>query len=1038
MASLRRAEPERPALLAALGTLYTHGCPVAWETLYDHGGRFVRLPTYPWQLVSYWTESSETHEDRLFAPVHPLLGQRMNATHPTWELEVGAHDPPYLADHRIQDTVVLPGAAYIEMALAAAREVFGGVEHSLEGLTFRKALVLTEVADPRLRTVLRQEEAAVEVSSYMPAGEARDGWSLHMTAALRGAGSTGGCEDLDALRRGCPTHIGRDEFYERTRRRGFGYGPAFQAVQEVDVGPGRAIGRVRLPAAVRAEEADHVVHPSLLDAAFQVLLSAGGSPAEDGPVGPYLPVGIDRLRVHSRPLADMSVVVEILEADERTIVSNLRMVDADGDPLVEIEGFRARSIEASTSGAPARIDRGLYELEWPVVPGTPTGPEGAEVPGHGAGEDGICLVLADRSGVGEALARQLGSEGEPAVTVSPDEVPELWGRSGHDDAVGDGDPDQVCRLLVAVAGGERISRVIHLWSLDAVFLDTAPPAVLDRDQRTGALSVAHLMRALAHSGWPQLPRVWLVTRRAQAVGETPGPTAIAQAPVWGLGRVIGHQEFTGMWGGLIDLDTGPAAEQAALLREEIRPGQDEDQVAFRDGHRHVARLAPSTRLTPPLPPSFRADGSYLITGGFGSLGLLVARFLVQHGAGRLILMGRSAVPERSTWPDLGPDHPHQGLVEELLALERQGATLHLAAVDVADENELATWLEGYEREMWPPIRGVVHTAGVVQDELLVRMSTETFERVLRPKVRGGWLLHHLLRDQPLDLFVLFSSTASVIASPGQGNYAAGNAFLDALAHHRRALGLPAIAIGWGPWAVGMVERLGLEELYARRGIELITPEGGMQILARVLEQRPAQLTAITANWATARETSPTGTSPPMFSWLTEHDDAAGGPDEEGAAPSLLSAVRAAPRAERADVLTAGLRDVVALVLQLDPAGLAEREPLTGLGMDSMMAIEVKHRIEAATEVDVPVLELLQGATVVSLAGRVLAVLEPDGGAPDAGDAAGADPAGPAPSEDGPSAEEIEQLIAQASDVDLDRLLRELERDVGESRTEGHS
>ena len=209
-----------------------------------------------------------------------------------------------------------------------------------------------------------------------------------------------------------------------------------------------------------------------------------------------------------------------------------------------------------------------------------------------------------------------------------------------------------------------------------------------------------------------------------------------------------------------------------------------------------------------------------------------------QGARRLILMGRTRVPARSTWQQLEADHPQKSLVQALSELEALGATIHLAAVDVADEEQLSTFLTAYEREAWPPIRGVIHTAGVVQDELLLRMTAETFQHVLRPKVRGGWLLHRLLRDYPLDFFVLFSSTGSVIASLGQGNYAAANAFLDALAHHRRSLGLPALSIGWGPWSVGMVEQLKLEQFYTRRGIELIRPEVGMQFLRGFWDSTP--------------------------------------------------------------------------------------------------------------------------------------------------------------------------------------------------------
>src|SRR5258707_573548 len=434
-----------------------------------------------------------------------------------------------------------------------------------------------------------------------------------------------------------------------------------------------------------------------------------------------------------------------------------------------------------------------------------------------------------------------------------------------------------------------------------------------------------------------MPYVWLVTCGAQAVGEHSGPIAIEQAPLWGLGRVIGHQEFTSMWGGLIDLERDPGADQVALLFGEILHPDDEDQLAFRSGQRYAARLVASTHLTPPFPSAFRSDGSYLITGGLGNLGLLVARWMVTHGARRLILMGRTRVPARSTWYQLASNHPQKGLIQTIRELEMLGATIHLAVVDAADEDQLSTFLDEYKREGWPSIRGVIHTAGVVQDELLLRMTTETFQSVLRPKVRGGWLLHSLLKDYPLDFFLLFSSTGSVIASLGQGNYAAANAFLDALAHHRRSLGLPALSIGWGPWSIGMVQQLKLEQFYTRRGIELITPEVGMQILSRVMNQRPAQLTAITANWATARETSPLGSLPKMFDLLgeqvSEPEASQNGGDDE-----LLQKLSTSEAAERQALLEIHLHELISHVLQLDAAQFTEQEALTSLGMDSMMAI----------------------------------------------------------------------------------------------------
>lgn len=1026
--SLRRKEPDRVVLLGSLGTLYAHGHDVAWQRLYDQESGFVRLPSYPWQLKTYWTESVEAHEDRFYAQVHPLLGQRISAAHPTWELEVSTRQLPYLADHRIQQNVLLPGAAFIEMAMAAAREVYGEGDYAVEDLAFRNALLLTDASDPRLRTIVDQERATVEISSYTPTAGGAARWTLHATAKLCQRQPIRSRRDLGSLRQDCATHIGREEFYEQARRMGFQYGPAFQAVREVSAGPGRALGLIQLPAVPDADADGYVFHPSLIDAAFQVLLtSARAQQATGQETTPYLPVRVDRIRVLARPTARMWVAARVITADERQIVSDIQVLGPDGDLLVEIEGFRAQSLEAAMSLAPERIDKNLYELEWQAMPreagdGSPADDSPDSSPADGAGR-GTWLVFADSGGVAEAMAGHLTRQGERAITVSPGDVPRLVQQSGHY-VINPGEPEHFKQLFSALAEREPVSRVVHLWSLDSAFTETAPLSVLQRDQERGTLSILYLMQTLAQSGWASMPRVWLVTRRAQAVGEKAGPVSVAQAPVWGLGRVIGHQEFTSMWGGLIDLDAATAEEQAPLLADEIIHHDGEDQVAFRDGRRHVARLVLSKHLTTSLPPSFRPDGSYLITGGLGSLGLLVARFLVRHGATRLILLGRSELPARASWHRLPPDHPRWSLVHELLELERLGATVHLAAVDVASEERLASWLATYEREGWPAIRGVIHTAGVVEDELIVRMSADAFQRVLRPKLSGGWLLHRLLRDQPLDFFVLFSSTGSVIASPGQGNYAAANAFLDALAHYRRAAGLPAISIGWGPWSAGMVEQLKLEQFYTRRGIELITPEAGTQTFARVLGQRPAQLTAIGVNWATARETSLAGTLPPMFSLLGERDDGTAAKAESETA-SLLTRLGEAPAEERTAIVTAHLRDVTARVLQFDAAGFGEQEPLTSLGMDSMMAIEIKHRIEATLRVDISVLELLQGATITGLAARVLSTLQ--SGPAESGSAeSGPAESGPAESD---LVEEIERLIAQVPGSDIEQILSELEQDI---------
>ena len=1026
--SLRRDEDDHTVLLGSLGTLYCHGQDVRWGAFYGEDGGHVALPGYPWQLKSYWNESVEAREDRHYIEVHPLLGQRANASQPAWDREVNTRVLPYLADHRIQGTVLVPGAAMVEMALAAAHETYGAGCYTVENLEFRKAVVLPDTADPRLRTTLYQESGRVEIAGYTATPSGERTWTVHATAELGRRVPVTAHRDLDAERARCDNEVTRDEFYERSRQMGFEYGPVFQAVQEIVSGPRSAVGRVRVPDEIRDDLDGYRFHPALIDAAFQVLLTASTPPGDDGAgqTTPYLPVGVDSITVHGRPADEMVVVAEVVRADARIIVSDLAICDTDGTVLAEIRGFRAQSLQTASSLSLDRIDKNLHELTWRED--TSSTDEESTSDGDATS---TWLVFTDESGVGTEVVRQLREAGTPVVTVAHGNVDEPAQDAPGEYVVDASDPDHYRWLVGEVSAGTSIGRVVHLWSLDAPTGDDLSADAIGAGQQLGSLSVLSLVQALSTELNDQLTQIWLVTRSAQPVGDSGSEISVAQAPTWGIGRVVGHQEFPSLWGGMVDLGPGADDEQARLLLDAIADPRGEDQLAFRDGKRFVARLAPSTGLTPPFPVRLRGNGSYLVTGGLGALGLLVARFLVDHGARDLVLMGRTAVPAPETWHDLPDDHPQRDLIDQLLALRAVGAVVTCAAVDASDEEQLRTWYADRERGHAPPVKGVVHTAGVVEDELVARMSRESFERVLRPKVRAGWLLHRLFADVPLDFFVLFGSTGSVIASAGQANYAAANAFLDALAHHRRRQGLPALTIGWGPWSVGMVEKLNLEQMYARRGIELITPESGLQILGRVLSQDPAHLVAITADWATARATSVAGTLPSMFAELGVSHGADDTADTGVDLDAVLNAMRQAAEADRPELLRKQLHEIAAVVLDLGAGEFGDEENLSALGIDSMMAVEVKQRIAMMLRVDVSVLDLLRGVSVTELAAQILPLM--DLGARTTTDAEVAEPADESQDVDA----ELEELLAQASPDELEALLAELEPDTAATTTGGN-
>ena len=279
---------------------------------------------------------------------------------------------------------------------------------------------------------------------------------------------------------------------------------------------------------------------------------------------------------------------------------------------------------------------------------------------------------------------------------------------------------------------------------------------------------------------------------------------------------------------LVDVSADAAPELAALAAE-LRADGAEDQVALRGSSRWVARLAP-TRLASPSPaPVVRPDASYLVTGGLGALGLAVAQWMAAAGAGRLWLVGRRP--------------PSEKVRESVRDLIAAGTSVETADVDVTDAAALADLVARIGSE-GPPLGGIVHAAGVLDDGAALDLDADRYLRVVRPKASGAWALHQLTRDLPLDFFVLFSSGVALLGGPGQANHAAANAFLDALAHHRQRLGLPAIAIDWGPWST-IGDAAALVGDRVRGGIGAIDPACGVATLGRLLaierKSAPAQV-----------------------------------------------------------------------------------------------------------------------------------------------------------------------------------------------------
>ncbi len=573
---------------------------------------------------------------------------------------------------------------------------------------------------------------------------------------------------------------------------------------------------------------------------------------------------------------------------------------------------------------------------------------------------GTWVLLVDGDGVGRELARLLESQADRCVLVSPGEGCRKVA-AGHW-IVDYRNPEDVRRLIQSVVPREGPCHgIVHLWSLDSAFAADATGAALEATQSLGCGSVLTLVQALAELEGPQVPRLWLVTRGAQAAGTAPAALQVQQAPLWGLARTIAleHPELRCA---CIDLDPADEPAAARLLARELRAPDEEDAVVFRQGERLVARVGRCSPTPADDRPLAFDRGSYLVTGGLGALGLEVARWLVDQGARFLVLAGRSSASRLTQ--------------ERVRQLERRGARVLTLGTDVSRGDDVARLLATVEQEL-PPLRGIVHAAGVLDDGVLVRQDWERFRRVMAPKVTGAWNLHVATRSLPLEFFVCFSSAASLLGAPGQGNYAAANAFLDALAHHRRTLGLPALTVNWGPWAtVGVAAGQDAARQAASDRLGSIAPEQGLELLGGLMKADVPQVGVLPIDWARL---------PPQLQagdreWRVSELARALWTDEryDRSATSLLRDLRTAPASDRRERLLAHLRAVVAEVLGVEAAELQDpRRGFSDLGIDSLMALQLRNVIGASLQLSLASTLAFKYPTMDDLADYLVARIASD-------------------------------------------------------------
>ncbi len=743
--SLRRDEGGMRRFMLSLGEAFVHGVQLDWETVFaEYQPRQVDLPTYAFQRERYWLSPRATAGDVAAAGLtnaeHPLLSAALQvAGHDEWLFtgRVSLDTHPWLADHVVLDTVLLPGTALVELALRAGGEVDC---EEIEELTLEAPLVLPEhdaiqlqlsVSEPDEEN--RRKLVIYSRSAQTTADDTDTGWIRNASGTLTPSTSVDSPElTVDVWPPVDAQPIDIEYAYDRLAEVGFSYGPAFQGLR----GAWRLGEEVFVEVALDDEQVSggYTIHPALFDAILQttVIAAMDGNTSDkvDGSQG-MMPFSWSGVHVQGSPAR---VLRARLSTDEGSLC--IAANDENGLPVLSVARLMARpvDVEKLRAAAGSGADRDtLFGLEW--VEMTSLSPNGTDHNMAILGELNVKgLEAVPRYRDIATFAERLGETPDETAAVTLPDV-----------------------LLALVMTDDELPEAVHNaadWALTLV---------------------------QSWLGTEQLgdTRLVLLTRGAVAVTDSEAPD-LAGAGVWGLVRSA-QSEHPGRLM-LIDLDRGELSSET--LRGLL--DGDEPQLAIRGGKPYALRLKRVTRPGLPARQSpLGAEGTVLITGGTGVLGGLVARHLAERGARHLLLVSRR-----------GP--AAEGATELRAELEGVGAEVRVQACDVADRVALAGLLDSIAPEQ--PLSAVIHTAGVLDDGVVESLDRERLERVLRPKVDAAVYLHELTERCDLSDFIVFSSASGTFGALGVSNYSAANAVLDALMACRRAQGLPGISLAWGAWA----------------------------------------------------------------------------------------------------------------------------------------------------------------------------------------------------------------------------------------------
>ncbi|PRT34002.1 type I polyketide synthase [Bacillus wiedmannii] len=967
IASTLNIKKEDKAQLAnEIAFLYVAGVNVDWNHITFAGKtdwKKAKLPNYPYEKNKYWMELKYDRESENInvEDYHPILGQRLDLPYMNdavvFQRKFTALEPYFMREHVIFNAAISPAAGHMAMMLSAVKEMGNAKSCELSKIDFRVPLGATEEEERQVQVCIEkggdQEKFNIVSRDYHSRNEK---WLIHAQGNVSMQDQfayTESHRDIDEYKRLSYEEDIENIIYKFMDKSGFELGDGFRRIKRISYGENECVCVVEPLKNVPYFE-DYVLYPGTIDSIFQTAialviekLKESTNVIEDTNKT-VIPYYLEKLTYNFRESNQLWCYTKSTYQND-IIYCDIIVYNEKGEVLMKIDNLMAKITESESLLREMRnLNKVYYHTDWMQ---TEAIKKTTELP-----EDKKYIIFADDMLASDTLSEKMKELNLATVSVTvANEFEKVNENTYRINQEKKGDWSKLLSEICSDGNNENFT-IIYCTNKDKVLMEAGKPI-----NYASVKGLLYLVQVMNEEGYTQGSKVKIVTKDVQKIGDEK-KLNLSGSMVWGLAKVISI-EYPELFGGIIDGDDAAFYENTDFIYEVL--GESVQEICIRGSERYAARLITHADylkkgLNKKKKIVLKEDASYLITGGTGALGLAYAEQLVNEGAKNLVLMCRS--------------EPGRKVKEVIQRFKDSGVQVNLAYADVCDYESLKKVMDEIKSSM-PQVRGVIHTAGVLNDKMLIDLVWSDFEKVLNPKVAGTVNVYHTIESEALDFFMMLSSITSVVGNMGQGNYASANHFLNSFAAYMGMNKLPGYSFCWGPWSEsGMATgKDSVSNTMERMGMNSFSKEQGQQIIKEFIDNPYENLLIADVEWnSLVRSMENAVGKKEFFSKLVSEQELNIDIEQEEQDNTFLETLKGVSREEQEEIVIERLQGICGKIMGFEKDQLLSVDKaLREQGVDSLMIFSMRTAINKLLGTDINVSVFFNYPTIVKLAEYLL-------------------------------------------------------------------